>query len=42
VRIEGRERIFVIETPGTSRPPADPGDRVTAVFDPDDIWLLPA
>jgi ABC-type Fe3+/spermidine/putrescine transport system ATPase subunit len=42
VRIEGLERKFVIETPGTSRPPAGPGDRVTAVFDPNDIWLLPA
>lgn len=42
VRIEGIEQKFVIETPGTSRPPADPGDRVTAVFDPDDIWLLSA
>lgn len=42
IRVEGLERNFVIETPGTSRPPAGPGDRVTAVFDPDDIWLLPA
>lgn len=42
VRVDGLERNFVIETPGTSRPPAGPGDRVTAVFDPDDIWLLPA
>jgi ABC-type Fe3+/spermidine/putrescine transport system ATPase subunit len=41
IRVEGLERNFVIETPGTSRPPAGPGDRVTAVFDPDDIWLLP-
>jgi len=42
VQTEGLDRPFVIESPGTARPPAGPGDRVTAVFDRDDIWLLPS
>ncbi len=41
IRMEDLDQPFVIEVPGTSRPPAEPDDTVTLAFSREDVWLLP-